>query len=65
MSALRRRSFCLSNVRYWHKIGLRGLNVSFGGKAGIIGPEGQCLLLTQSGHAHELDPGQCYAASVG
>ena len=21
--------------------------------------------LTQSGHAHELDPGQCYAASVG
>ena len=24
-----------------------------------------CPLLTQSGHAHELDPGQCYAASVG
>jgi hypothetical protein len=39
-------------VRYWHKadIGLRGPNVCFGGKAGIIGPEAQCLLLTQSGH---------------
>jgi hypothetical protein len=24
--------------------------ILFGGKAGIIGPEGQCLLLTQSGH---------------
>jgi hypothetical protein len=41
------------DVRFWHKadIGLRGLNVCFGGKAGIGGPEGQCLLLTQSGHA--------------
>jgi hypothetical protein len=40
-------------VRYWPKadIGLRGHNVSFAGKAGIIGPEGQCPLLTQSGHA--------------
>jgi hypothetical protein len=27
-----------TNVRYWHKadIGLRGLNVAFGGKADII-----------------------------
>jgi hypothetical protein len=41
------------NVRYWHKadIGSRGLNVCFGGKAGISGPGDQCLLLTQSGHA--------------
>ncbi|MGA7005062.1 MAG: hypothetical protein WBZ28_24270, partial [Pseudolabrys sp.] len=40
------------NVRYWHKagIGLHRLFVCFGGKADIIGPEGQCLLLTQSGH---------------
>jgi hypothetical protein len=42
----------LMNVRYWHKadINLRGLNVGFGGKAGIIGREDKCLLLTQSGH---------------
>jgi hypothetical protein len=28
------------NVHYWHKadVGLRGVNVCFGGKAGIIGP---------------------------
>jgi hypothetical protein len=31
-------------------IGLHRLDVRFGGKADIIGPEGQCLLLTQSGH---------------
>jgi hypothetical protein len=38
--------------RFWPRadIGLRGLIVSFEGKAGIIGPEDQCLLLTQSGH---------------
>jgi hypothetical protein len=31
-------STVFKNVRFWHKadIGLRGLNVSFGGKAGII-----------------------------
>jgi hypothetical protein len=40
----------LQHNRHLADIGLRSLNVSFGGKAGIIGPEGQCLLLTQSGH---------------
>jgi hypothetical protein len=29
---------------------------AFGGKAGIFGPEGQCLLLTQSGHRVLLFP---------
>ena len=40
------------NVRYWHlaDIGLRGVNVSCGGKAGIIRTWRSCLLLTQSGH---------------
>jgi hypothetical protein len=40
------------HVRYWHlaDIGLRDLMSAFGGKAGTIGPEGQCPLLTQSGH---------------
>jgi hypothetical protein len=52
----RRRGDRISDVRYWHKadISLCGHNVSFGGKAGIIGPEGQCLLLTQSGHELSL-----------
>jgi hypothetical protein len=27
-----------------------GSTSAFGGKAGIIGPEGQCPLMTQSGH---------------
>jgi hypothetical protein len=40
------------DVRYWHKadIGLRGLNVCFGGKADIVRTRKSCLLLTQSGH---------------
>jgi hypothetical protein len=47
----------VANVRYWHKadIGLRGLNVSFGGKAGIIPTWRSCLLLTQSGHGRCTD----------
>jgi hypothetical protein len=34
-------------VRYWRKadIGLRGINVCFGGKAGIIRSGKSCLLL--------------------
>ena len=38
---------------------------TFGGKSGHHLLHCKCPLLTQSGHAHELDPGQCYAASVG
>ena len=36
-------------------IGLRGLNDCFGGKAGIIAPEGQ-VCFTQSGHAGLTEP---------
>jgi hypothetical protein len=41
-----------TNVCFWHKADIACLASmsAFGGKAGIIGPEGQCLLLTQSGH---------------
>jgi hypothetical protein len=37
-----RNWFFMVHVRYWHlaDINLRGLIVSFGGNAGIIGPEG-------------------------
>jgi hypothetical protein len=39
-------------VRYWHKADIACIASmsAFGGKAGIFGPEGQCLLMTQSGH---------------
>ncbi|MGB6439185.1 MAG: hypothetical protein WBE89_07655, partial [Methyloceanibacter sp.] len=40
------------DVRYWHTadIGLRRVNVRFGGKAGTLRTRRSCLLLTQSGH---------------
>ena len=49
------------DVRYWHKADIASCiaHVRFRGRSGHGDCTAKCTLMTQSGHANGLDPGQC------